>query len=257
VEGSGPSARATSADALASPWWTPPPPGQDARLSFEEIWRRYSAEILAGKSRVDVGASIPIYSLIFRLPAVVAEGALATLARHDAPWETHHLYASETVHTTVLLLSPYLGIDGTTNEEEREARVAEARGPIGEALAATPALRIRAEGLNLFSSAVFLQLLQADRAAPAAMRRSLSTHLTSAFPEASAARYEASLPWDLLFANLVRFRAAPGPAIVAAVKAERDVDFGEIELRDLELVRADRLLSEPRTRVLARFQLGC
>lgn len=250
------SARATSADAFDSPWWTVPPPGQDAKVSFGEIWQRYSAEILAGKSRVDVGAGIPIYSLISRLPAGVAEGALAALSRDRARWEPHHRYPPAAVHTTILLLSPYLGIGPDTDEEDCARRVAAACDPIGEALSATSPLRVRARGLNLFSSTVFLQLLPRTPAAPAAMRHRLAAGLRKAFPQASAEGYEGALPWDLLWANLIRFRAAASPALVDAVAARRDLDLGEIRLDSLELVRTDRLLSEPGTRVLARFRLA-
>lgn len=250
------SARVHSAGEVVSPWWTVPPPGQDAGVSFEEIWRRYSHEILAGRSRVDLDTGIPIYSLICRLPTSPSTEAISALSRHRGRWEPHHLYPPETVHTTLLLLSPYLGIGAATSQDLCHRRIADACAPIAEVLSTTAPLRVRARGLNVFSSTVFLQLLQQAPTAPAAVRHDLADRLKVAFPQGSAERYEDYLPWDLLFANLMRFRLAGEPAIVSAVECERETDFGEVELRTVELVRTDRLLSPERTEVISRFELG-
>jgi hypothetical protein len=247
---------ANNADGTIDPWWPVPPPGQDASVSFEEIWRRCSHELLSGEGRVDAGAATPIYSLICRLPSAVATEAVGALFRHPCEWESHHRYAPDAVHTTILFLTPYLGIGAHTEKGEIAARIAAARGPIEEVLSRTSPLAVRAHGLNAFSSTVFLQLLQRVPDAPAAVRRGLADRLRAAFPRESADRYEAHLPWDLLWANLVRFRSPVSSEIVAAVEDERETDFGEVSLRAVELVRTDRLLSPARTEVLHRFQLG-
>jgi hypothetical protein len=244
------------ADGTVAPWWTVPPPGQDASVSFEEIWRRYSRELLGGESRVDVDSEIPIYSLVCRLPVPAATEAVATLSRHPGDWDSHHRYAPDAVHTTILFLTPYLEIRAETEESEIAARIAAARGPIEEVLSRTAPIVVRAHGLNLFSSTVFLQLLQHVPEAPAALRHGLADRLKAAFPQASPDRYEAHLPWDLLWANLMRFGSQPDAAIVAAVESERDTDFGELELRSVELVKTDRLLSAERTEVICHFELG-
>jgi hypothetical protein len=60
----------------------------------------------------------------------------------------------------------------------------------------------------------------------------------------------------LAHANLIRFAGPVDRALLAGVRAMRGRRFGRFEVAEIELVRADKVLSASGTRTLGRFALG-
>lgn len=234
------------------------PPNPEPIEAYAAIWDRYSRQLSAGRGRVDVdGPSGPIYTLVSRLPEEIVEPALKALETTDADWSPHYFYAPSQVHLTMLFLTPYLELRPDMESSEEEEYVRQACRPLSKILEEHPPLRFDARGLNLFSTTVFLQLIQQVVEMPRKLRKDLAGALRARSSEgASAASYEAALPWDLVFANLVRFRQPTTPEISEAVSGLRERSFGTLTVSSLELVRTDKVMSPSNTKTLQCFRLG-
>lgn len=233
-----------------------PSPAHD-KPSFALIWQRYSQQILAGRSDVDVdGQQTPIYTLVSRLPVPLVETIQRSLNPRGHDWEGHYVYPPSTVHMTWLFLSPYLGITSGMAENEERDRITRTRQIVEETLGDVGPVRLRARGLNVFPTTVFVQLLQTDPQALCTVRRELANRLKAAgFTHASPRSYERALVWHLAFANLVRFRRPAAPSIVLAARDLREADFGEVCFESVEFVNTDKMLSPDMTVCLDRFEL--
>lgn len=234
-----------------------PSPAHDTKLSFARIWQRYSQQILAGRSDVDVdGQQTPIYTLVSRLPVPLVDTIQRTLNPRGRDWDGHYVYPPSTVHMTWLFLSPYLGITPGMAENEERERVTRAWQIVEETLDDVGPVRLRARGLNVFPTTVFVQLLQTEPQALCTVRRELARRLKAAgFTHASPHSYERGMAWHLAFANLVRFRQPAAPSIVLAARDLREADFGELCLKSVEFVNTDKMLSLDMTACLDRIEL--
>jgi 2'-5' RNA ligase len=235
-----------------------PSPARDTKLSFSRIWQRYSQEILAGQSDIDIeGNHMPIYTLVSRLPAFLVDRIQSALTPAGPDWDAHYVYPPSTVHMTLLFLSPYLGITPDMAKSEEYERLTRARQIVKETLDDVGPMRFRARGLNVFPTTVFLQLLQPEPQTLCGLRRELASRLKSAeFTNSSADSYERAMAWHLAFANVVRFRQPVASSIVSAVEDLRETDFGELTLPSVELVSTDKMLSDEQTVSLERFELA-
>jgi hypothetical protein len=230
----------------------------DPAAAYADVWRRYSHNLKEGRGKVDLdGPEGPIYTLVSRLPGHVGGAALEALGSTSVDWSPHYTYPLPEVHVTILFITPYLALEREMETAEEERVVRSACAPLRRVFDRHPPLRFEAAGLNLFATTVFLQLLQQVPAAPRRLRHELASSLKSQAGDVTArADYESTLAWDLAFANLVRFRRPATPEVVSAVSSLRNVHFGEITLREVELVRTDKLLSKAKTKTIERFSFG-
>jgi len=230
-----------------------------ASASFAEIWQRSSEQLLAGETRVDIEPPRrwPLYSFVCRVPELVGERAVDALISTDPDWTTHYIYPSSTIHMTVLFLTPYLGITSQTDRKELSHKLTEVEEIARESFTRFGPLAFRARGLNVFPSTVFLQLLPRDPAMPFKLRRALADALVAAdFPGATPNDYEERKPLHLAYSNIARFSHALEPSMLAGVKANREMDFGEVTFDTVELATSDKLLSEEHTKTLSRITLS-
>jgi hypothetical protein len=117
-------------------------------------------------------------------------------------------------------------------------------GAARTAIASHKAFGLEARGLNLSRHTVFVVVRPAD-----ATRRSLRRDL------ARLAGGRLGLLPDLAFANVVRFSGRVGDDFVREVARARRVDLGSWVVREIELVRTDRLLAREHTEVLDQVRL--
>ncbi len=230
-----------------------------ANASFAEIWQRSSEQLLAGETKVDIEPpqKWPLYSFVCRVPPAVGMQAVDALLSTDPAWKTHYIYPPSTIHMTMGFLTPYMGINAYTDPGELLDKLAESERIAREVFSAFSPLSFRAQGLNAFPSTAFVQLLPKDPAMPFKVRRALADALIAArFPGATPADYEGRKPLHLAYGNIARFRHTLSPSLVATIKANRLVDFGDVNLDTVELVRSDKVLSDLNTETVSRFPLS-
>ena len=196
-----------------------------------------------GRDRGDLGT--PAYlTTVIRLPEHVTRGVLDALAPLSTSHPTHHHYPPEAIHLTVL------GLGGHPLEGHG------ARTRVALALKGRRPFEVRVRGLGLSPSTVFVKLYPRGPEL-SRMRRALRAMEPAAGGGPLALRRPlAPLVRRLAFANVVRFAGPVDPALVTAVQRLDGHDFGAFWVREVELVRADKVLSPASTTVLERYPLG-
>ena len=166
---------------------------------------------------------------IARVPAEIAARLRSPLEPLRARAPQHHYYEPGSLHVTIR------NLDALPAGDLEEVR---------RAVAAHPPFELAARGLNLSPHTVFAVVRPLDRRLRS-LRRELA-ELAGGRPGA--------LP-DLAFVNVVRFSGRVGRDFVRELARARRVDFGSWVVREVELVRTDRLLSREGTELLDRVPL--
>jgi 2'-5' RNA ligase len=184
---------------------------------------------------------------VVRVPETVGMRAEAALQEIRERWPAHAYYPAESMHITVLNLDPYLA-PGEGNAGE--AAVIE---DASEALARHREFRVMLRGLAVSPWTVFAKAYGADRPI-AAMRATLRQVLhEQSDARRRDSRMRRALP--LVLSNVARFTAPVDPALVRAVRRRRDDAFGPFDVREIEIVRTDGVMSPKQTAVLSRVDL--
>jgi 2'-5' RNA ligase len=171
---------------------------------------------------------------VVRLPPSISEPLAETASSLVAVQPGHHLYPPASIHLTVLGLADKPG-------------VADA---VAQILGRHRPFEVEVGGLNVSLHTVFAELYPRGpglRALRGDLRAAESTE------HGAASRW---LRHRLAHANLVRFAAPVDPRLIARVASLRRHRFGTFEVVEVELVRADKVLSAVGTRTLGRFRLG-
>lgn len=202
-------------------------------LALEGAWLAGRARLAFGRTHHQLPLSGPEHATyltsVVRVPAEVAERLEPVLERLRAQGSQHHYYGPGSLHVTIRNLDSLSGDD-----------LAAAR----EAIASYPPFELEAHGLSLSPQTVFAVVRAADGTLRS-LRRELA-ELTSAKPGALA---------EVAFANVVRFSGRVDPGFVRELARLRRVELGSWLVREVELVRTDRLLSPEGTQVLDRVRL--
>ena len=151
------------------------------------------------------------------------------------------------VPEAVLNLDPYLS-PGEGNAGE--AAVIEGAS---EALARHREFQVMLRGLTVSPWTVFARAYGADgpiAAMRATLRRALHERSDARRRDS---RLRRALP--LVLSNAARFTAPVDPALLRAVYARRDHVFGPLDVREIEIVRSDGIMSPKQTDVLSRADL--
>jgi 2'-5' RNA ligase len=195
--------------------------------------------------RIDPGFTC--LTTLIRVPEPVGARIEAALGDIRARWREHAYYPPSAMHVTVLNLDPYVAAgEGEAGEAAVIARAA-------EVLAANRRFRVTLRGLNVSPWTVFAQAYGAD--APVSRLRS---SLRGAFIEQTdAPRRDSPLrrAMPLVLSNAVRFQGPVDPALLHALRPWRARTFGPFEVREVEVVRTDALMSPRETVVHARAEL--
>jgi 2'-5' RNA ligase len=171
---------------------------------------------------------------VVRLPPGISEPLAETASSLVAVQPGHYLYPPASIHLTVLGLADRPGV------EDAVARILGRHRPF----------EVEVGGLNVSLHTVFAELYPRGpglRALRGDLRAAESTE------HGRASRW---LRRRLAHANLVRFAAPVDPRLIARVASLRRHGFGSFEVVEVELVRADKVLSAAGTHTLGRSRLG-
>jgi 2'-5' RNA ligase len=185
--------------------------------------------------------------VIIRLPANVAMSAAPILERLREHGPHHYYYPADTMHVTVRVLDGFLP-DGP----DAAARFADLCTIIGS----YPSFDLTLRGLNVSPTAVFAQVISHDRTF-SSLRGSLRRLARRSVSHPGSVSSFGVVVRDLLpHANIVRFLGRVTPNFLDEVSRSRQVRIGWWTVREVELVRTDRLLSREGTQVLKRIPLA-
>lgn len=216
---------------------------------FRQLWDTYSTVVKQGESYADVTSSTTILTLVARIEHTIAASLAGTVNSIVKDYTDVYVYPAETIHTTVLYLSPYIGAP-TTNMDAVEALYKR----LAMAVNHFEPINYEICGLGIFPTGIFGQVYVRELSSLVDLRKRISSILSAtAWNEAEAGRFERSIKWHLFFANVARFLQPVEGHIVQAVRPFRNHCFGRGVLQQLELVLTDKLLSEAGTRVVARL----
>lgn len=217
-----------------------------ARLAFDAMGLASRARLrLMGwraNDRLDPG--FRALTTVVRVPVPVGERIEAALAPIRTRWPVHVYYPAASIHATVLNLDPYVPVGRAPGEVAAAA---------AEALARHRRFRMTLRGLNVSPWTVFAEAHGAD--APVSALRSSLRHALPA--QAAAPRRESPLrrALPLVLANAVRFAGPVDPGLLRALRPWRAHTFGPFEVREVEIVRTDGMMSAGNTETLATATL--
>jgi 2'-5' RNA ligase len=225
-------------------------PGQ--HIGFELAWIASSSwlRLSAGRTAHTHPPSGPDAAVhlaaIIRVPPRVASSvvpALERLRQHDAH---HHYYPPETMHVTVRKLgySPP-GDPGIAD------RLSKLRLIVGS----HPNFDLAMWGLNLSPTTVFAQIVPHYRTFHA-LRRHLGRLADRSVGRSSSERLIDAAARNLAHANVARFSGSVTPGFIREVSRFRWTYFGRWTVREVELVRSDKLLSRGGSHVIERMPLA-
>lgn len=183
------------------------------------------------------------YPVIIRLSPAVAASMMPGLERLRALDPRHYYYPTESMHITVHSVSRFLS--GSSDVTDR---VAELRAIIGS----YPSFDVTLCGLNVSPTTVFAQVVPDGRAF-GRLRKGLKT---LNFGPGKVDGIGSVLRDLLPHANVVRFSGEVTANFLEEISRSRGAWFGRWTVREVELVRTDRLLSREGSRVLERIPLA-
>jgi 2'-5' RNA ligase len=183
---------------------------------------------------------------IIRVPSCVASSvvpALERLRQHDAH---HHYYPPETMHVTVRKLgySP-------SDDPGIVDRLAKLRLIVGS----HPSFDLAMWGLNLSPTTVFAKIVPHDRTFRS-LRRHLGGIADRSVGQSSSEWLVDAAARNLAHANVARFSGLLTPGFLREVSRFRWTYFGRWTVREVEIVRSDRLLSRGGSHVIERMPLA-
>jgi 2'-5' RNA ligase len=169
--------------------------------------------------------------------------ALERLRQHDPH---HHYYPPDTMHVTIRKLgqSPFddLGV---------AARLAELR----HIAASHPSFDLTMWGLNLSPTTVFAQIIPHNQTFHS-LRRQLGGMVGRSVYQSRSARVFDAAARNLAHANVARFSDLVTTGFIKETSRFRRTHFGRWTVREVELVRSDKLLSREGLHVIERIPLA-
>jgi 2'-5' RNA ligase len=227
-------------------------PAFTRQLGFRLVWLAGSTRLRLSAGKLNhvlppSGADAAVhYALIIRVPPNVAAAVAPTLERLRGHDPHHRFYPPATMHVTLLKLDGFLP-DGS----DAAARTAELR----DTVASHPSFDLIMGGLNLSSHTVFAQIFPYDHTFRS-LRRHLGKVTSRGAPRSPGARIVDVFVRDLAHTNVVRFSGPVTKGFIEEVSLFRRVRFGRWTVREVELVRSDKLLSWEGTQIIERMPLA-
>ena len=223
------------------------PEGLRARLAFDAMGlaSRARLRVTGWRSNDRLDPGFRAVTTVVRVPVPVGERIEAALAPIRTRWPDHVYYPAGSIHVTVLNLDPYVPMGRAADEIVAAAAAA---------LARHRRFRITLRGLNVSPWTVFAEAHGAD-APVSALRSSLRRVLPA---QADASRGDSPLrrALPLVLANAIRFARPVDPGLLRALRPWRTHTFGPFEVREIEIVRTDGMMSADNTELLATATLG-
>lgn len=188
-------------------------------------------------------------TLVFRPSPAVRDVIAELLNRLRAICPEQYFYQPEELHVTVLAI-----VSGTEQWQRQMGRVEECRRVIGEMLKNQPPFKMRFQGVTASPGVVMIQGFPMDDGL-ASLRDTLRQALTkNGLGDMPDRRYKNAGA----HISAMRFRQ-PCPGIKelhAFLKANRQIDFGDCEIRDLEFYLADWCATAESVRMLQQYGLA-
>jgi 2'-5' RNA ligase len=206
-----------------------------ARAAFAVNWQLVSR--VPGRmprGHLDAIGRPRFLTTVIRLPGEIAERLADAASRLDRVQTGHHLYPPDSIHLTVLGLADVPGVEAG----------------VKAAVGRNRSFAIEVRGLNLTRDSVFAELRPRG---PGLMALRSDLRAVESHEHGSISRW---VRRRLAHANLIRFAVPADRRLVAEVGRLRRAGFGDFEAGEVELVHADKVMSDAGTRTLARFALG-
>jgi 2'-5' RNA ligase len=223
------------------------------QLGFQLVWLVSTTQLRLSAGRANrtfppSGFSAAVHhAAVVRLPLNVAVALAPALERLREYGPQHYYYPPDTMHTTVLTLDGFLPDVANT-----AGRIDELRAVI----ASHPYFDLTVCGLNVSPTTVFAQIVSHDRTL-----RSLKWHLREtakrSVPQVGdVGIFGAAARTLLAHANVVRFSGLVTAEFLDELSHFRKMHFGRWTVREVELVRTDKLLSREGRQVIERIPLA-
>jgi 2'-5' RNA ligase len=222
------------------------------RLGFQLVWLACSKwlRLSAGRIAHELPPSGPEAAVhqaaIIRVPLDVASSVSSTFEGLRQQDSHHHYYPPETMHVTICKLGQLPSDDTCV-----AGRLAELR----HIVASYPSFDLTVWGFNLSPTTVFAQVFPHDHTFHS-IRRHLGGFADRSIDQPSSERIIDGVARNLAHANVVRFSDLVTMGFIKEVSRFRRTYFGRWTVREVELVRSDKLLSREGLHVIERIPLA-
>jgi 2'-5' RNA ligase len=221
-------------------------------LGFKVAWLASSSWLRLSIGRTahalpPAGPDVAVHrAIIVRVPSHVASSvapALEVLRQHDPH---HHYYSPDTMHVTVRKLGRFPSDDpGVADRLDELCRIA----------ASHPSFDLTMWGLNISPTTVFAQIITHDQTFHS-LRWHLGELAEQSVSESSSERLFDAAARNLAHTNVARFSGLVTNGFIKEVSRFRRTLFGRWTVREVELVRSDKLLSREGSQVIERIPLA-
>ncbi len=223
----------------------------DQLAAYDDYWRKFSAQIVDGGGVGEFSESqsqVVCATIVARLPAAVATALVNVLKPLRMKFPNHYFYPADTVHLTLVDVSSLVEDGDFTRISPATEK---AFSLLADELLDEPPLKLRLQGLGLFPTTVFGQLLDLE-----SRITRLRERIGELIRRETGAVLRPAVAPGLVFANLVRFSTVPSAEVVNEVGALREQPRQSFEVANFEVVTTDKVLSRQRTIVHGRLTFG-
>jgi 2'-5' RNA ligase len=222
------------------------------RLGFQLVWLASSSwmRLFAGRTVHDLpptgpGAAVH-QAAIIRVPLGVASSVAPILEELRQHHPHHYYYPPDTVHVTIRKLGQFPSDD---------SGIAARLGELRHIAASHRSFDLTMWGLNLSPTTVFAQVFPHDQTFHS-LRRHLGGIAEPSVDQSSSERILDGVARNLAHANVVRFSDQVTTGFIEEVSRFRQTHFGRWTVREVELVRSDKLLSREGSYLIERIPLA-
>jgi 2'-5' RNA ligase len=222
------------------------------RLGFQLVWVATGSwlRLSAGRTAYELPPSGPDVAVhqaaIIRVPSCVASSVVPVLEELHQHAPHHHYYPPDTMHVTVCKLGQF-----ASNDPGGAARLGELR----HIAASHPSFALTMRGLNLSPTTVFAQMFPHEQTFHS-LRRHLGRVAKPIIDQSSSEKIIDDVARNLAHTNVGRFSDPVTREFIKEVSRFRWTHFGRWTVREVELVRTDKLLSQEGVQIMERIPLA-
>jgi 2'-5' RNA ligase len=223
------------------------------QLGFQLVWLASGSWLClsAGRTIHELPPSGPDAAVhqaaIIRLPSCVASSVVPVLEKLHQHDPHCHYYPPDTIHVTIRKLGQF-----PSDDPGAAARLSELR----HIAASHPRFDLTMRGLNLSPTTVFAQVFPHDKTFHSLRRHLGGIAERSDVDQSSSERILDSVARNLAHANIVRFSDLVTTGFIKEISRFRWTHFGRWTVREVELVRSDKLLSQEGVHLIERIPLA-
>ncbi len=222
------------------------------RLGFQLVWFASGSwvRLSAGRTAYELppsGQHAAVHqAAIIRVPSCVASSVIPVLEELHQHDPHHHYYPPDTMHVTICKLGQF-----PSDDPDAAAHLGELR----HIAASHPSFDLTMRGLNLSPTTVFAQVFPHDQTFHS-LRRHLGGIAERSVDQPSSERIIDGVARNLAHANVVRFSDLVTAGFIKEVSRFRWTHFGRWTVREVEVVRSDKLLSREGLHVIERMPVA-